>query len=102
MPAFIAALLLGLAPVLTGVLARVLLAFGIGFAVYSGMDVALTQVKGVASSAWGGLPAAVVGMLGLMRVDQALNLVISAVSVRFVLEGMTGGGLRKMIWKSPP
>lgn len=101
MPAFIVSLLLGLAPILTGVLAKLLLAFGVGFAVYSGLDVALTEVKGVASSAWGGLPASVIGMLGLMRVDQALNLVLSAVSVRFVLEGMTGGGLRKLIWKAP-
>lgn len=101
MPPFIAALLLGLAPILSNVLAKVILAFGVGFAVYTGVDVALTTVKGVASSSWSGLPASVLGMLGLLRVDQALNLVLSAVTVRFVLEGMTGGGLRKLIWKAP-
>lgn len=101
MPGFIVAWLLALGPIFTNAIARVALAFGVGFAVYSGLDVALDQVKAVALSSYSGLPANVVSMLGLLRVDQALNLILSAVSVRFVLEGLTGGGLRKMVFKEP-
>lgn len=102
MPAWLVAFAVALGPILTNVIARVALAFGVGFAVYSGIDVALTQVKSVATSSYGALPANVVAMLGLLRVDQAFNLILSAVSVRFVLEGLTGGGLRKMVFKTPP
>lgn len=101
MPAFVVAWLLALGPIITNALARVALAFGVGFAVYSGLDVVLDQVKAVATASYGELPGNVVGMLGLLRVDQALNMVLSAVSVRFVLEGLTGGGLRKVIFKAP-
>lgn len=102
MPAWLVAFATTLGPIFTNAISRVLLAFGVGFAVYSGLDVALDQVKSVATSSYGSLPANVVSMLGLLRVDQAFNLVLSAVSVRFVLEGLTGGGLRKMVFKSPP
>lgn len=102
MPPFIVAWLLALGPILTNAISRVAIAFGVGFVVYSGLDVVLDQVKSVATSSYGALPANVVSMLGLLRVDQALNLMLSAVSVRFVLEGMTGGGLRKVIFKAPP
>lgn len=102
MPAFIVAWLLALGPIFTNAIARIALAFGIGFAVYSGLDVALDQVKSVATSSYGSLPTNVVLMLGLLRVDQALNLVLSAVTVRFILQGLTGGGLRKMVFKEPP
>lgn len=102
MPPFIVAWLLALGPIFTNAIARVLLAFGVGFAVFSGVEVALDQVKSVALSSYGGLPGNVVMMLGLLRVDQAFNLVLSAVSVRFILEGLTGGGLRKLVFKAPP
>lgn len=102
MPAWLAAFAAVIGPIVVNALSRVALAFGIGFVVYSGLDVALDQVKSVAMSSYGSLPANVVQMLGLLRVDQALNLILSAVSVRFVLEGLTGGGLRKMVFKTPP
>lgn len=102
MPAFVVAWLLALGPIFTNALARVALSFGVGFAVYAGLDVALEQVKSVAVSSYGALPGNVVLMLGLLRVDQAFNLVLSAVSVRFLLEGLTGGGLRKLVFRDPP
>lgn len=101
MPGFIVAWLLALGPIFTNAIARVALAFGVGFAVYTGMDAVLDQVHSLALAQYGALPSAVVGMLGLMRVDQALNLILSAVAVRLTLEGLTGGGLRKLVWKEP-
>lgn len=101
MPNFVYALLVGLAPILTNVFFQILLSLGVGFVTFTGMSVALGNLHTFAASQWSGLPSAVLQVLGLLRVDQALNLLISAATVRFTLQGLTGGGLRKMIWKQP-
>lgn len=100
MPAFIYALLVGLSSVLSSVLFQVLFALGVGFVSFTGISLVLSQLHAFAATQWSALPATVLQVMGLLRVDQALNLIISAAAVRFTLQGMTGGGIRKLVWKA--
>jgi len=99
MPAFIHALLVGMASVLSGVAFQVLIALGVGFVTFTGISVALTALHDFAAAQWGALPTAVLQVMGLVKVDQALNLIISAAAARFTLQGLTGGGIRRLVWK---
>lgn len=99
MPAFIYALLVGFAGVLSSVAFQVLIALGIGFVTFTGISTGFEALHAFAVSSWGALPASVLQVMGLVRIDQALNLIISAAAARFTLQGLTGGGIRKLIWK---
>lgn len=100
MPAFVYALLVGFASVVSSVAFQVLIALGIGFVTFTGISVGLTSLHDFAVSQWTALPVAVLQVLGLVKVDQALNLIISAAAARFTLQGLTGGGIRKLVWKA--
>lgn len=94
MPAFVAALLVGLVPILTGTFFKVLAAIGIGVMTFTGINLALEQLHAFAASNWGSLPAGALGIVGLLRIDQALNLIISAVVAKFTLKGLSSGTLK--------
>jgi len=66
---------------------HVLKAFGIGAVVFSGMTLAIDELKDYAIAQFAGLPADVIGILGIMQLDTALNMIISSVLASAVLKG---------------
>lgn len=101
MPAIFYALLTFLAPLLTNLFFQLLLAVGVGVATYTGVDTAMSALHTFFVNQYGGLPANVVGILGKARVDQAANLLLSAVTMRFTLAGLTSGTLRRFVLRAP-
>jgi hypothetical protein len=101
MPAIFYAVLVFLAPLLTSLFFQLLLAVGVGVATYAGISTALTSLHSFFTSQYGGLPANVVAILGLARVDQAANLLLSAVTMRFTLAGLTSGTMRRFVMRAP-
>lgn len=89
MPAWIAwaitSLLGGLRFVAGSLAVQVLLGLGIGVATYTGIDITFEHLKGQAISNFSGLPAELVGLLGFMKVGNAINVVASAYSARFAM-----------------
>jgi len=86
MPAFIpwllAAFFGGLRYVAGSLAVQVLIGLGIGIATYTGMDVTFDHLKAQALNNFSGLPAELVGLLGFMKVGNAINVVCSAYVAR--------------------
>lgn len=102
MPVFIAALIGGLVQAAGSLVGRVLISLGVGFVVYQGVDVALTTFKTevFASLAQGvsALPM-IDRFMGVFQVGTCFNIIFSALSARLVLSGLTGGAIKRMIFK---
>lgn len=97
MPTFIAALLGGLVNIAGTLAGRVLIALGISVVTYSGLATSLDYLKTSAVSALTGLPSELVGILAVMKVGSCISIMMSAVTVRMTLNGLTGDTMRKWV-----
>ena len=96
--AFIAALLGGLASAMGSLVGRVLIALGIGFVTYKGVDVGLNALKEAVISNVQGLSSDIVGLLGFLWVDKALSVVFSAFAISLSMKAI-GGSIKRMVAK---
>lgn len=97
MPRFLASLLGGLLNIAGSFAGQMLIGLGISVVTYSGISVALGWLKDQALQAIHGLPADMVGMLAYLGIGEFLSIVTSAMVARLVLDGMTGGTMKKFI-----
>jgi len=98
MPAVVWWLLGGLASLLQSLIPRILFALGIGFATFAGFQVGLDALKAEAIARLQGLPATVVAVLSLLRVDQGLSLIFSA-TLAVVATKLVAGALTRVTFK---
>ena len=99
MPTFIASIggmLINLVGTLAG---RVLIALGISVVTYTGITVTLDFLKSQAISAFGGLPAEVFSILGILKVGQCISIVTSAIAAKLLLDGLTGDTFKRWVGK---
>lgn len=99
MPLFFAALLGGLIQVTGSIVGRVLISLGIGYISYTALDTSLDWIKTQIASAFSGLPAQALAVLGACNVGSCLALVLSAIAVRLLLDGLQGGTIKKIVQK---
>lgn len=87
-----------LTTVLGPLVTKVLTGLGIGAVSYVGINVMLDQVKSYVVSSFGGAGADTMALLGLAKVDIAINIVLSAVTARAVYAGMNAatGSIKKI------
>ncbi len=78
---------------------KVLLSLGISYLSYKGLDAMVVAGKAQFMQSMGGLGATTVGLLGIMKVDVAVNMICSAIVGRLTLAGLTSGALKKMVIK---
>lgn len=98
MPAFIAAMggmLISLVGTLVG---RVLIALGISVASFTGMKVLLNSFKENAINALISLPPDVLNMLSMMKVGVSLNIIMSAILTRLLLNGLSGDTIKRWLY----
>lgn len=97
MPAFVAAFLGGLLAIAGSMVGQVLIGLGIALVTYTGLSTTFDWLTAQAVSSLSGLPAAVVGMMALMKVGSCISMVASAIAVRVSLQGLSGanGGTMK-------
>ena len=69
-------------------IAKVLKALGIGAVVYVGINIMLDQAIAYIQSQMGQSTALLQSMLGVARIDIAINIIFAAVTTRFVMQGM--------------
>jgi hypothetical protein len=77
---------------------RVLLALGVGFITYKGIDVGISSIKDSVVSAMTGLSADAVGLLGYLYVDKAFSVIFSAVVTALAMR-TAAGSVKKMVIK---
>lgn len=78
-----------LSTILGPLVSKVLTALGLGAISYVGINLMLDQVKDYVISSFGGAAADTLLLLGLAKVDVAINIVLSAVTARAVYAGMS-------------
>lgn len=88
-PFILAALVGGFATGIAQGIIKALLSVGVGFVLYSGIDVLLSSIATHIISNLDGLPFA--GILHVLNVDKCINVLVSAYTVRLVLKGVTNG-----------
>lgn len=99
MPVFIAALLGGLVQAAGTLVGRVLISLGIGYASYSGLDASLGWLRQMIAAQWSGLPAQTMAVASALQLGSGVSVILSAISARLVLEGMTSGVVKRMVLK---
>lgn len=99
MPIFVAALVGALAQAAASLTGRVLLALGIGFVAYQGIDVVLSGLQANVISNMSGLPAKTVTVLSMCKVDVAAKMIFSAITARLTINGLTSGLIKRMVTK---
>lgn len=97
MPLFLASLLGGLISVAGTVAGRVMIALGFQLVVFTGLDLSLDWIEARVVAELGGLPAQALGVLSTLQVDTAVTIILSAISARLVLKGLTNGALTKWV-----
>ena len=78
---------------------KVLLSLGISYLSYKGLDAVVGAAKAQFFSGLGGLSPTTVAIMGVMKIDVAVNMLCSALIGRLTLAGMTSGAMKKMVLK---
>lgn len=92
------AIFLFLASIVGPLAAKILTSLGIGMVSYVGINLLLAQVKSYILSSFVGAPADVLAILGLLKVDVSINIILAAVTARAVISGMNRStGTRKQL-----
>jgi len=99
MPVFIAALLGGLVSAAGSLVGRVLIALGVGFVTYQGLDVSLNFIKTQTLATISSLPAEIFQIVSTLQLGTSINIMASAYAAKMVIAGLTSGAVKKMVWK---
>lgn len=92
MPIIIAQLLGGLVAAAGSLVGRVLIALGFGFASYVGYDLLISTIKTKIIALTGSFGAsALVEWAGFMQIDRHISLILSAITVKVLLNGLSDG-----------
>ncbi len=67
-------------------LGRSLLALGIGFVTFTGFQLAFNQLESYIQGTMVGIDPAILDMMALTRIDDAVSLVMSAMSIKLTLK----------------
>ena len=97
--ALAASIIGGLAQAAGSLVGRVLVSLGVGYVAYSGLDVLMSFVKTQVLAYISALPVEVVQVMSTLKFGVALNILASAYLARLVVQGLTGGVLKKMVVK---
>lgn len=88
-----------LATMLVPLIQRILVSLGIGFVVFTGYQLLFDQAKNYVEGALSGAPVHMLALLEIARVDDAANLILSAISVKLILK-VANGATRTMRLKA--
>lgn len=100
MPALIAVLWNVLIALIGTIVGKALVSLGIGYVTYTGVDLAITWARDAFLLGLTGVPAAAVGLASVMKVGVCVSMLLSAVTARMTLAGLSAAGsVRKMTVK---
>lgn len=78
-------------------------AIGVGFVTYVGINLIIDQAKSYIIEQTGQSSPIILEILGLMKADVAINIMLAAVTTKFVLAGFSKltGSKRNQVWTAP-
>lgn len=99
MPVFLAALVGALINIAGTLAGRVLISLGMSVVTFTGVSASLAWAKTNMLEKMSAMPPQVIGMLSTMGVGQFLSIIISAITARMLLQGLTGDTFKKWVTK---
>lgn len=78
---------------------KVLMSLAIGYVVYSGVDTSMAWAKAAFLSGVSGMPAKAIAMAGVLKVGVCVSLMLSALTTRLVMSGLTSGSIKRLVQK---
>jgi len=99
MPVIVAWMIGGLIQALGTIVGRVLISLALGYVTYAGVDTGLTWAKGQLASSLSAAPAMVLQLAGMLKVGVCISLLISGLTTRLLIQGMTSGTVKRMVTK---
>jgi len=97
-PLLIPALVGALATAMGSLAGRAIIALGVGFITYKGIDLSIEALKQSAMSGVRGLPADALNFIAFMWLDKAMTVIFSAVVTAMSIRAL-GGSVKKMVMK---
>lgn len=95
---FIPALIGALTAAMATMVGRAIIAAGIGFVTYKGIDVGISALKQSVVDSITGMPPDAVQLLGFLWIDKGLTVIFSAVAIALSMRAL-GGTLKKAVLK---
>lgn len=92
----VTALLGGTMVSLPEIVKRVLISLGIGVATFTGMTSLLGVVKAQAFQSLSSMPSSVVNIIGILNIDTAFSIVMSAYAIKLTMRTMGGMNPKQM------
>ena len=99
MQIFIGALIGALIQVLGTLVGKILVSLGIGYAVYSGVDVSIAYARDMFISRIAAQGANAVAVASSLKVGVCVSIITSAITTRLTINGLTGGTLKRFTMK---
>lgn len=78
---------------------KVLLSLGIGMAVFTGVDASITWARELAVSNLSSMGGNTVRAISTLKIGTVVSILTSAYTARLILNGLTGGTVRKWVNK---
>lgn len=71
---------------------RILYAIGIGFVTYTGITALLNMISNFFQNSLGGVSLELLQVIGLLNIDRAFTVIMSAITIRATLKGLQAAG----------
>jgi hypothetical protein len=99
MQIFIGALIGALIQILGTLVGKILVSLGIGYAVYSGVDLSITYARDFFLAKVAAQGANAVAVASSLKVGVCVSIITSAITTRLTINGLTGGTLKRFTVK---
>lgn len=90
MPAIFYPVAIFLGQIVASLVGRVLLALGLGFVIYTGLNIVIDLVRDTIIATFGGVPADMVAMIATLNIDRAITIILSAYAARVAIRAVMG------------
>lgn len=79
---------------------KVLISLGVGYVTYTALNTSLDWLRTQIAASFSGFGSQTLAVLSALNVGSGLAILLSALSVRLLLDGMSAGGtIKKMVLK---
>ncbi len=100
MPWIVSVVLGGLLQIVGSLVGRVLLALGLGFVEYTGINMLIESAKSSALSLIGGVGSSVIAdWAGFLMIDQHVSIILSAIGAKVALNALGGASVKRLVHK---
>lgn len=93
-----AAIIGALASAMGSLIGRLLLALGIGFVSYTGVDTLVANLTSAIQGNLSGIPGSLWSWLGILKVQTSISILTSAFSTRVAMSALSGT-VKRMVFK---